>query len=232
MVPNNWRLTFFGASRSRHCAEVAAAEETHQESGTPSQSTRGRVDADCRALAGDLGAGCLSVFTLVAVVNKGLTSVGLDSCVGREWVRGVLQSMNFSFKKIEPLSKLITPEEQDAAQHHLRLGVAYLRWKHDIAWDRIVNLDRTSIRLLRSPDHSWSPTGQQAARCENSRSQITGCIGISTVLGKICCLLIVKGKTKRVSPPGPYPPRHMCDIDDEPLEQSVVNARIPVGVGC
>ena len=50
--------------------------------------------------------------------------------------------------------------------------------------------------------------------------------------GKICCQLIVREEDQEVVTSWVVPARDICDIDAEPLEQSVVNARIPVVVGC
>ena len=117
---------------------------------------------------------CLSSVTIRSLVYEWLDAAGLDVRPGREWVRQLLHGMRLSFKKpAKCLKELHSPALQEANTHRLFIKLCWLMEKHAVSADRVVNIEKTSCRLLPVHQTGWGRRSVKQAQLQGNTKEAT-----------------------------------------------------------
>ena len=154
------------------------------------------------------GAVALSAPLYLRIFSEQLKEMDIEYDLQLWWVRQFLRSLGLAWgsspgdmKKKEDL----LPESIDDARENFRLKIVFFRHHYDIAADRVVNIDQTSVRVLPTATRGWRAIGQSPGWAVDTKRQMTVVLACFMERADVYAQMIFKGKTAASHPVAAVP---------------------------
>jgi hypothetical protein len=140
------------------------------------------------------------------IFEEQLQVMEIDLKLHLHWVQSFLRELGLTWGRSSgDAAKQDDPDSIEEARENFRLKIVFIRHKHDISADRVVNIDQTSVRVLPTGFKGWKAKGTNPKWAVDSKRQVTVTLACFMERPEIYGQIVFNGKTAAVHPAGNVP---------------------------